>query len=284
MNVLLTGATGFIGSYFQKQYAQQYTIQTFSFMNDNFESLHVKGIDVVVHLSALVHQMGGASVEEYERVNVMQTLALAKKAKESGVGQFIFMSTVKVYGEETNVPYAENSLCKPEDEYGKSKLKAERALQELEDETFKISIVRTPIVYGYGVKANIKSLIKLIDTIPILPFGSIDNKRSFVYVGNLYSMIERIIETQKSGVFLASDDKPLSTTRLIELIANAKHKKMYLLHVKIFELLLKWLKPSFYKRLFESLEMDNTQSKKVLDFKNPYTTVEGINYIIHGED
>ena len=276
MKLLLTGANGFIGTYFQKQYAQQYTIQTFSFLNDNFESLHVKGIDAVVHLSALVHQMGGASAEEYERVNVMQTLVLAKKAKESGVGHFIFMSTVKVYGEETNILYAENSLCKPEDEYGKSKLKAERALQELENETFKISIVRTPIVYGYGVKANIKSLIKLIDTMSILPFGDIANKRSFVYVGNLCAMIDKIIETQKSGVFLASDDKPLSTTRLIELIAKAKHKKIYLLHVKIFGVLLKWIKPSFYKRLFCDLVVDNALSKKVLDFKNPYTTEEGI--------
>lgn len=281
MKLLLTGVNGFLGTYFQKHYAQQYDIQTFSFLRDDFESLHVKGIDVVLHLSALVHQPK-AFEEEYTNINVHQTFALAKKAKENGVKQFVFMSTIAVY--DTKLQYIdETSTLYPETFYGKSKLEAEIGLQKMEDENFIVSIVRPPMVYGYNAPGNIKSLIKLIDTMTILPFGSIDNKRSFVYVGNVCAMIERIIKTQKGGVFLASDDKPLSTTRLIELIAKAKHKKMYLLHVKIFELLLKWLKPSFYKRLFESLEVDNTQSKKVLDFKNPYTTEEGINYMIHGE-
>ncbi len=114
---------------------------------------------MVFHLSALVHQMGGASVSEYERVNVAQTLELAQKAKKSGAKHFVFMSTVKIYGEETDSVYTESSECKAEDEYGKSKLKAERELLKLEDENFKVSIIRTPIVYGYGVKANIKSLV-----------------------------------------------------------------------------------------------------------------------------
>jgi len=263
-NLLLTGSSGFVGTYFINKYKDKYAIQTFSFLNDNFEALHVKGVDVVFHLSALVHQMGGADEEEYERVNVTQTVELAKKAKRNGVRQFVFMSTVKVYGEESDVPYTETTTCKPEDEYGKSKLKAERELQKLEDENFIVSIVRTPIVYGYGVKANIKNLVSLVSKVPVLPFGGIENRRSMVFVGNLCHIVDVLIEKQMNGVFLAADEKPLSTTRLIELIADGLGKKVYLIKVPFFESLLKLVKPSFYKRLYGSLEVDNTQTMKRL--------------------
>jgi UDP-glucose 4-epimerase len=208
---------------------------------------------------------------------------LAKKAKASEVGQFVFMSTVKVYGEETNVAYSESSKCYPEDEYGRSKLKAEYELLKLEDENFKVSIIRTPIVYGFGVKANIKSLISLVNKIPILSFGGIENKRSMVYVGNLCHLLDEVIVQQKSGIFLASDDKPLSTTKLIELIAKNLDKKVYLVKIPFFEILLKLLKPSFHKKLYGSLEVDNTITKEKLDLKNPYSVENGIKFMIHGE-
>lgn len=281
--MLLTGANGFIGSYLIKNYAQKYDIMVFSFLKDDFESLHVKNVDVVFHLSALVHQMDGTSAEEYERVNVTQTLALALKAKESGVGHFIFMSTVKVYGEESDEVYTENFTCNPQDEYGRSKLKVERELQKLEDDHFKVSIVRTPIVYGYGVKANLKNLMSLVDKVSILPFGGIKNKRSLTYVGNLCALIECIIQKKQPGIFLASDDKALSTTQLIGYIAKVKKRNCWLFKLPLFAEILRWVKPSFYKRLFESLEVDNTYTKKILGFKNPYSTEEAIAFMVYGE-
>ena len=198
-------------------------------------------------------------------------MELAKKAKESGIKQFIFMSTVKVYGEETDSKYSENSICNPEDDYGKSKLKAELELQKLEDEDFKVSIIRTPIVYGHGVKANIKSLINLINKVPLLPFGKIENKRSMVYIGNLCHLVDEVIIQQKAGIFLASDNKPLSTTRLIELIAKNLDKKIYLIKIPFFESLLKLVKPSFHKRLYGSLEVDNTITKQKLNLSIIFT-------------
>ncbi len=294
MKLLITGASGFVGSYFIKKYGPDYEIKTFSFLKDDFESLDCSGVDVVFHLSALVHQMGGASAEEYEKVNVIQTLKLAKKAKESGVKQFVFMSTVKVYGEETNTKYTENSICNPEDEYGKSKLKAERELLKLEDESFRVSIVRTPIVYGYGVKANIRSLVSLVSKVPVLPFGGIDNRRSMVYVGNLCHLVDVVIEQQEAGIFLASDDEPLSTTKLIELIAKNLNKKVYLIKIPFFESLLKTLKPSFHKRLYGSLEVDNTLTmQRLFEITNrvgndvvkmPFSVEEGIELMIKGEN
>lgn len=282
--LLITGSSGFVGRYFIKKYKDNYEIKTFSFLKDDINSLDYNDVDVVFHLSALVHQMGGANKKEYERVNVTQTLQLAKKAKESGVEHFVFMSTVKVYGEETDSVYTEKSICNPEDEYGKSKLKAEFELQRLEDKDFKVSIIRTPIIYGYGVKANIKNLVNLVSKLSLLPFGSINNKRSMVYIGNLCHLVDVLIQQKQNGIFLASDDEPLSTSRLIELIAKNLNKKIYLIKVPFFESLLKILKPSFYKRLYGSLEVDNSITKEKLNLKNPYSVEDGIRFMIKGRD
>ena len=283
-SLLLTGAKGFVGSYFRDKYTAKYNMKTFSFLQDDSKSLDVEGVDVVVHLSDLVHQMDGADKKEYERVNVTQTLDLARKSKESGVKHFVFMSTVKVYGEETNVAYSETTECKPEDEYAKSKLKAERELLKLESDDFKVSIIRTPIVYGYGVKANIKNLIGLVQKVPVLPFGGIQNRRSMVYVGNLCHVMDVIIQKEASGLFLASDDRAVSTTELIELIANALDKKIYLIKMPFFESLLKLVKPSFHKRLYGSLEVDNSLTKEKLNLANPYSVEEGIRFMINKDN
>jgi len=284
MNLLITGASGFVGQYFIKKYTQKYSIKQFSFRDDELSDLNLSEVETVIHLSALVHQMGGATQEEYERVNVTQTLELAQKAKKSGVKHFIFMSSIKACGEENSGVYRENSQCNPEDEYGKSKLKAEMSLEKLEDKNFRVSIIRTPIVYGYGVKANIKNLISLVRKTLLLPFASINNRRSMVYIGNLCHMLDVVVQKRQSAIFLAADDSPLSTTNLIELIAKELNKKLYLVKIPFFATLLKVVKPSFYKRLFESLEVDNSVTKKSLELTNLYTVEEGIHYMIHGEE
>lgn len=293
MNILLTGSNGFLGSYFKDNYNRKYNINTFSFLNDNFQALDLKSINTIIHLSALVHKMGGASEDEYERVNLTQTIELAKKAKEAGVKHFIFMSTIKVYGEENSITYTESSECNPQDDYAKSKLKAEQELLKLEGNDFKISMIRTPIVYGYGVKANIKNLINLVSKVPILPFGNIQNRRSMVYVGNLCHLVDvlirfpiklRMMEDMTSNIFLACDDKIISTTKFIELIADALEKKIYLVKVPFFDRLLSVFKPSFFKRLYGSLEVDNKKTKQMLNYENLYSVEDGIRYMIHGEN
>ena len=283
MNILLTGANGFIGSYFHTSYKKIYKIKTFSFLNNNFNNLNLNDTNTIIHLSALVHQMGGASKDDYYKINVKNTLLLAKKAKSTGVKHFVFMSTIKVYGEEHEEAYTEDTLCHPQDDYGKSKLEAEQALLAIEDESFKVSIIRTPVVYGAGVKANILSLVTLVKKISILPFPNIQNKRSMVYVGNLCAIIDKIIQTNKSGIFLAADNQAVSTTELINLIAKTLNKKVFLVHIPFFPTLLKMIKPSIYKRLYESLEVDNTLTKQKLDFSNVYSIEEGIKMMIKDE-
>lgn len=283
-NILLTGSNGFVGKYFVSKYISKYNINKFSFLKDDFSDLDLSKTNTIIHLSALVHKMEGATKEEYERINVTQTIRLSKKAKELGVKHFIFMSTVKIYGEETNLIYKENSECKPEDEYAKSKYKAEIELLKLNDDTFKVSVIRTPIIYGYGVKANIKSLINLVSKVRVLPFNNTNNKRSMVYIGNLCNLIDAIILKKKRGIFLASDDATVSTTDFIDYISKSIGAKTILIKIPFFEVLLKIIKPNFHKRLYKSLEIDNTLTKEILELKNPYTLEEGIEYMINGKD
>ncbi|MFA6189499.1 MAG: NAD-dependent epimerase/dehydratase family protein [Sulfuricurvum sp.] len=282
MKLLLTGASGFIGSHFVK-YAGMHEITPFSFHNGDINALDMSKYEAVVHLAALVHQMNGADTAMYEQINVTRTLELALKAKHDGVKQFVFISTVKVYGEESNTAYSETTPCHPQDDYGMSKLHAEKELQRLRDEHFTVSIIRTPIVYGTGVKGNIKSLIQLIRKTPILPFGNTKNQRSMVYVGNLCALINSVLAYQTSGVFLACDDVSLSTTEFIRKIAITLEKKLYLIDAPLFEYILKLIKPSLHKRLFGNLIVDNTQTKKQLAFNNPYTVEEGIKHMIEGD-
>ena len=145
-NIILTGSSGFIGSYFLKNYSSVLNIQNFSFLTNNIKKLNLKNIDCIVHCAALVHQMKKEpDYDMFYKANVMNTLDLAIKAKKSNVKQFIFLSSVKVFGEESTSPFSENSNTNPQDSYAKSKLEAEKKLIELEDENFSISIIRLPL-------------------------------------------------------------------------------------------------------------------------------------------
>mgnify|MGYP000380309004 CR=1 FL=1 len=136
------------------------------------------------------------------------------------------------------------------------------------------------MVYGKDAPGNIDSLVKLVKKLPIIPLGGIENKRSFISIKNLCHLVDEVIKQEKSGIFLASDDEPLSTTRLIELIAKNLDKKVCLIKIPFFESLLKLLKPSFHKRLYGSLEVDNTITKEKLNLKNPYSVEEGISLML----
>lgn len=280
--LLITGSSGFIGTYFINKYKEDYHINTFSFLNDDLKNLNLSCIDTVIHLSALVHQMDGAHEDQYKRVNLTQTLELATKAKQNGVKHFIFMSTIAVYGEglqKINI----STDKKPVSLYGKSKLEAEIELMKLNDDNFMVSIIEPPMVYGENAPGNVDTLVKIIKKVSFLPLGAIENRRSFIYIGNICYVIDILVNKKVSGIFLVSDDESISTTRFIKLIAKELSKKVYLVRVPLFPGLLKSIKPSFYKRLYRSLEVDNTQTKEKLSLKNLYSVEDGIKYMINGE-
>ena len=277
--ILLTGSNGYLGNSFLNQYKNKYVFEKFSLLNQKLEDINFDGTDIVLHCAALVHQKEEHSYEKYQEINVEYPLKLAKLAKQNGVKQFVFISTIAVYGEDIQ-KLDENTICNPITPYGKSKLEAENELLKLNDNNFVVSIIRPPMVYGKNAPGNIDSLVKLVKKSPIIPLGNIENKRSFISIQNLCHIIDEVITQQKAGIFLASDDEPLSTSRLIELIAKNLDKKIYLIKVPFFESLLKILKPSFHKRLYGSLEVDNTITKEKLNLKNPYSVEDGIRLMI----
>jgi nucleoside-diphosphate-sugar epimerase len=282
LKVLITGANSFVGTNFIK-YSKYSNTEEVSLLDVVPEKINFEKYDVVLHLAAIVHQSKRISESEYFDVNRDLSLRVANCAKKAGIRQFIFISTLKVYGSllpETALRN-ESSICYPEGGYGKSKYEAEIALKKLVDPGFTVAIVRTPLVYGEGAKANMLSMIKLIDHFCILPFAKIYNKRNFTYVGNLVAFIDRIIEIRASGVYIAMDDNAISTTELVNYISNYLNKKVILVKFpKIFIRLGCYFYPGIFERLYGSLEFENSRTRKSLDFTTPFTTEEGIRRMV----
>ncbi|QNM91519.1 NAD-dependent epimerase/dehydratase family protein [Aliarcobacter cryaerophilus] len=280
--LLITGANGYVGSDFLNQYKNKYLFEKFSLLNQKLEDINLNSIDVVLHCAALVHQKIEHPYEKYHEINVDYPVKLARLAKQNGVKQFVFISTIAVYAEDEE-KLDENTICDPITPYGKSKLESEKQLLELNDDDFIVSIIRPPMIYGKNAPGNIDSLVKLVKKLPVIPLGKIENKRSFISIQNLCYIINEVISQQKAGIFLASDDEPLSTSKLCELISKNLDKKIYLIRIPFFETLLKILKPSFHKRLYGSLEIDNTITKEKLNLINPYSVEDGVRLMINGE-
>jgi len=278
----ITGANSFVGRSYLKSSDNKY-VDEISLIENKPEEIDFSSYDTIIHLAAIVHQSRKIPDSEYYRVNRDIAIDVAKRAKESGVKQFIFLSTVKVYGDfnAESGPWTETSECHPEDPYGKSKYEAEIELRKLEDENFTVSIIRTPLVYGKDVRANMLSIMKLVDKLPILPFGKVQNKRSFTYVKNLVGFIDRIIEKRASGVFLAMDSEPLSTTDLVKLIAKYLDKKRILIRIpKFLTGMSKNFIPNIFERLYGSFEMENSITLNKLDFQPEYSSEEGIKEMV----
>jgi len=276
--ILITGSKSFIGTnYISKSKFKE--VEQISLLENSPDEINFSGFDVVLHLAAIVHQSKKISENEYYKINRDLCLKVATCAKNAGVKQFIFLSTVKVYGESNSQtgPLIESSPCNPIDFYGKSKLEAEAELRKLEDDKFIVSVIRTPLVYGVGVKANMLSIMKLTDKVPVLPFRNVNNKRCYTFVENLVAYIDCIVQKRASGIFLAMDQEPVSTTTLVTLISKYLQKKRVL--IKIPDTLMRiahLIVPGIIDRLFSSFEMNNNKTLELLDFKIPYSTEEGI--------
>lgn len=280
--ILITGAKSFVGKNFICS-SKFKDVEEISLFDNKPEEINFSCVDVIIHLAAIVHQSKKISESEYFKINRDLCLSVATCAKKAGVKQFVFLSTVKVYGEiiSGSVPLTEDSPCTPVDSYGKSKHEAELALQQLGDTDFIVSIIRTPLVYGDGVKANMLSMLKLVEKFPILPFGRVENKRSFTFVENLVGFIDRIIEKRAPGTFIAMDENPISTTELVEYISKYFEKKTYLFRPSFIIMRIGALIFSaIYNRLYGSLVFDNCKTLEILNFKPPYTSEVGIKKMV----
>ena len=309
MDILITG-TGFLGEFLTnkicstgghqvvtlsrkynpsiKESASQKIIEDISNLEDAAEILG--NIDVVIHTMARVHIMQNNDSDplvEFRRVNVDGTLDLARRAASKKVRRFIFISSLKVSGESTNEkPFTEQDKALPEDPYGVSKMEAENGLRAIAEETgMEVVIIRPPLIYGPGVKANFLKLIELAARPMPLPFGAVNNKRSMIYVGNLVDFIIKCIDHPRASnqTFLISDGDDLSLSSLLKLIRNAFGKGPRLISVPIFLFRFAGIlsgKRDIINRLVGNLHVDSTKAREMLDWTPPFTVTEGINETI----
>ncbi len=281
--ILLTGASGFVGKRYLQLSNKRYEIHPFSVTGSNIpKDEWLASFDTVVHMGGLAHQMQKVDPQNYFDANYEKTRTLALLAKKNGVKHFIFISTIKVFGESQETILTEKSPCLPiDDPYGESKLKAEEFLKTIMDEYFIVTIIRPPLVYGPDVKGNLQRLLNLCDSGYYLPFGSINNRRSMIFVDNLIELINHLIDTGTGGLFLAGDDRPVSTEELVIMIRQRQGKPKRLFAIPFFaRYLLKSIKPMLAIRLFGSLEMDSVTSYKKINFVPPYSIADGVSLMV----
>ena len=238
--ILITGANSYIGPSFKKwmtQFQDEYQIDTLSVRGDAWREHDFSGYDTVFHVAGIAHADVSKVSEEtkqlYYAVNRDLAIETAKKYKQdlSGKkGQFIYMSSIIIYGEETNINkkrvITPDTKPNPSNFYGDSKLQAEIGLQPLDDDTFHVAILRPPMIYGPGSKGNYQQLVKLANKLPIFP--DVKNERSMLHIDKLSEFIKERIDAQDSGVFFPQNDQYVRTSHMVRDIAQENGKKIYL--------------------------------------------------------
>jgi nucleoside-diphosphate-sugar epimerase len=305
--ILITGATGFVGRAlfenlkFKKKYLIHLSTRT------NQEKLFggektfnigeidantdwkdaLDGVDCIIHCAARAHMTEKKQadlLEAYRRINVHGTRNLAEQAVATGIKRFIFLSSVKVNGEETisSKSFKYNDISQPEDAYGISKWEAEQALLEISKQTgLEVVIIRPPLVYGEGVKGNFFRLLNLVYKQMPLPFAKINNLRSFIAIDSLIDLIICCIDHPKAGgkTFLVSDGEDLSTPDLIIKLSKLMDKspRLFQFPELIIQLIGRLVGKSLeVKRLLGSLQVDNSYARKILGWKPVLSLDEGL--------
>lgn len=234
--VLITGANSYIGTSFEKYMKQfeGYQIDTMDMIDGTWRQNDFSGYDTVFHVAGIAHSETGKISEErkqiYYKVNTDLTIETAKKAKSDGVKQFIFMSSAIVYGDSASIGKSkritDNMPISPANCYGDSKVQAENGIRILSDDSFKVVILRPPMIYGKGSKGNYPELSKLAQKLPLFP--NIKNERSVLYIENLASFVKLMIDNNENGTFFPQNSEYMSTSQIVKLIAEAHGKKILL--------------------------------------------------------
>ena len=303
---LITGATGFVGSSVTARLAA-YGVETLACVHDDLVSMPegvrvvpvaelnaktdwrqvLAGVKSVVHLAARVHVMHDTAadpVTAFRAVNVDGTLNLARQAAAAGVKRFVFISSVKVNGESTPLGRAFNEidLPSPQDAYGQSKHEAEQGLHQISADTdMEVVIIRPPLVYGPGVKANFAALMRAVQQGWPLPLGAVHNQRSLVALDNLVDFIVTCITHPQAAnqTFLVSDGQDLSTTELVRGMAQAAAVPVRLVPVPVWVLQMGALllgKGDVVQRLCGNLQVDISKARSLLGWVPPASVEEGL--------
>jgi nucleoside-diphosphate-sugar epimerase len=297
LKVLVTGASGFVGEavvcrlLVDKRFSPIAATRGASRLRGLCPIVHfdlsqhdgipvLDDVEVVIHAAARVHVMNETAVDalaEFRKINVEGTLKLARRAAGAGVKRFIFISSIKVNGESTvaGKPFSADDAPSPMDPYGVSKYEAEEELKQLSRHTgMEVVIIRPPLVYGPGVKANFLTMLNWLDKGIPLPLGAIRNQRSLVSIGNLVSLVVKCIEHPAAAnqIFLVSDGVDLSTTQLLRHLSEALGKPARLVPIPegLLQLAAATLgKKAVAQRICGSLQVDINKNRELLGWVPP---------------
>lgn len=236
--ILITGANSYIGMSFERymaQWPEQYQVGTVDMIDGTWREKSFAGYDTVYHVAGIAHSDNGKISEEkaklYYAVNTDLTVETAKKAKADGVKQFIFMSSAIVYGESAPIGktkvITKDTPVSPANCYGDSKVQAENGIRPLNDDSFKVVILRPPMIYGKGSKGNYPLLAKLALKTPVFPY--VKNERSMLYIENLMEFVRLMIENEEQGTFWPQNAEYSNTSELVKMIAAAHGKNVRLI-------------------------------------------------------
>ncbi|PFA66931.1 NAD-dependent epimerase [Bacillus sp. AFS015802] len=263
--ILITGKNSYVGKSLEKwlgKYLGKYSLSSVSLRTDSWKEKEFSGYDVVFHVAGIAHiKETKENAELYYKVNRDLTYEVAHKAKSEGVKQFIFLSSMSVYGIESGVINRKSPL-NPKSNYGKSKLEAEELIKPLENEKFKVAIVRPPMIYGKGCKGNYVRLAKFALITPVFP--DIENKRSMIYIDNLSEFVKILIDGYNSGTFFPQNSEYVRTSELVKSIAEMHEKNIWL--TRLFNPLLRLLKGSTLNKVFGDLVYEKGMSEN----ESPY--------------
>lgn len=269
--ILITGANSYIGTSLEKwlgQYHDKYFINTIDVKGNEWREKDYSEYDIVFHVAGIAHVSSNPGMEElYYKVNRDLTIEVAKKAKSDGVNQFIFMSSIIVYGNSKNskVIIDENTVPAPSNFYGLSKLQAEEGIKPLEDKKFKVVILRPPMIYGKDSKGNYPKLAKMAKKFPVFP--DIDNQRSMLHIDNLCEFIRLIIENEESGTFYPQNAEYVKTSQMVKLIAEVHGNNINM--VRLFNPFLSLLKSrcELIYKVFGNLVYKKSMSEYKEDYR-----------------
>ena len=258
--ILITGKGSYIGTNFKKymeRFPEKYEVDELDMLDISWKQHDFSKYDVVYHVAGLAHSTPNENQRAlYYQVNTDLTYEVAVKAKQSGVKQFIFMSSIIVYGSgeigKDRIITKDTPLT-PDNFYGDSKKQAELKIQPLEDECFKVVILRPPMIYGPGSKGNYPLLSKLARKTPIFP--KLYNERSMLFLGNLIDFVRLIIDNEEQGVFHPQNEEYISSCDLVKEIASIYNHKIYF--IGLFNPILKLMKKQTYiNKVFGNLIID----------------------------
>ena len=277
IRILITGANSYIGTSFanhlaQPEFAGKYQVTTLDMIGDAWCNHDFSQYDTVYHVAGIAHSDNGKISDEraklYYAVNTDLTVECAKKAKEAGVKQFIFMSSAIVYGD--SAPIGKEKLItrdtpvNPANCYGDSKVQAENGIRPLDCESFKVVILRPPMIFGKGSKGNYPLLSKLARKLPAFP--KVENKRSMLYIGNLVEFVRLMVENGEHGTFWPQNPQYSNTSEVISLIAKAHNKRCVLIPGFGWALKLMSHATGLVNKAFGNLAYDQSMSV----YKEPY--------------